>query len=271
MLKSELFTIASDAINVDACNADNFSVFEAVKTVVRNAEYTVASNNKKYVDLRQKFETLNPGVDALTADNADVLKTLGVDAGDFLKMRSNYLDLKHEVENCLPLETVTALPLGDRVQINLLAHQIYKGIQLDTYFPELLNDGKAEKIADYISAFYEKGASLKAFKEYIRPIVVNIFNNADCKYFHPVTTKRSFLDDWLVNHFVASFGGNAARQSKTSTTKTGDKVQEFLPYNYMVNVTKAKQMQSITDLCSVIYAQKKYHEVVKPQSTAEGK
>ena len=66
MLKSELFTITSDAINLDACKKDNFLVMDAIKTIVRHAE--LAKAEKAFKDLREKFESVSAGVDALTAE-----------------------------------------------------------------------------------------------------------------------------------------------------------------------------------------------------------
>lgn len=265
MLKSEVFTFKTVALNVELAKKDNFLVMDAVKTVVRHAELKKAE--KTFSDLRSKFETVCPGVNALESDNATVLEKMGINAGDFIKQRDAVKDLKKEVDNCIPLDNVTSLPLTDRMHINLLAHQVYKPIMIDTFAPEFLTDERAKKIADAIETFYKKGSGLKQFKEYLRPLIVELFNNNDCKYFYPVTCKRSFIDKWLLNHFVASFGGNAGRKSKTVIDSIGNKSTAYEDYNYILNTTKAQQLASITDLCSVVLSNTKYHEVIKPETT----
>lgn len=45
----------------------------------------------------------------------------------------------------------------------------------------------------------------------------------------------------------------------------------YEPYNYSLNLTKAQQVASITDLCSVVLANEKYHEVIKPEVKSEDK
>lgn len=267
MLKSEVFTFKTVALNIELAKKDNFLVMDAVKTVVRHAELKKAE--KTFSDLRSKFETVCPGVNALESDNTTVLEKMGIDAGDFIKQRDAVKDLKKEVDNCIPLENVTALPLTDRMHINLLAHQVYKPIMIDTFAPEFLTDERAKKIADAIETFYKKGSGLKQFKEYLRPLIVELFNNNDCKYFYPVTCKRSFIDEWLLNHFVASFGGNAGRKTKTVTDNIGNKSTVYEDYNYILNTTKAQQLASITDLCSVVLSNTKYHEVIKPTEKKE--
>lgn len=269
MLKSELFDIKTDATNLDACKKDNFLVMDAVKTVVRHAE--LAKAEKAFKDLREKFESVSAGVDALTAEVGVVVEKLGVDAGDFITKRDAVVELRKEVEACMSLDTVTALPLTDRVHINLLAHQIYKSIDITAFNSDFLSDERAKKIAEAIKTFYTKGSGLKQFKEYLRPLIVEIFNNEDCKYFYPVTCKRSFIDEWLLHHFVASFGGNASRKIKTGKDDLGNKTVNYEPYNYSLNLTKAQQVASITDLCSVVLANEKYHEVIKPEVKSEDK
>ena len=267
MLKSEVFTFKTVALNVELAKKDNFLVMDAVKTVVRHAE--LAKAEKSFKDLRTKFEGACPGTNVFDADTATIVKKMGVDAGDFIKRRDAVKDLKDEIKNCMPLENVTALPLTDRVHINLLAHQVYKAIQIDAFMPEFLTDERAKKIAESIETFYKKGSGLKQFKEYLRPLIVEIFNNNDCKYFYPVTCKRSFIDEWLLNNFVASFGGNAGRKTKTVTDNIGNKSTVYEDYNYILNTTKAQQLASITDLCSVVISNEKYHEVIKPETTEE--
>lgn len=269
MLKSEVFCFTSDAINLEACKKDNFFIADAVKTVVRHAE--LAKAEKAFKDLREKFESVAVGVDALTAEVGVVVEKLGIDAGDFISKRDAVVDLRKEVEDCMSLDTVTALPLTDRVHINLLAHQVYKAIDITAFNSDFLSDERAKKIAEAIKTFYTKGSGLKQFKEYLRPLIVEIFNNEDCKYFCPVTCKRSFIDEWLLHHFVASFGGNASRKIKNGKDDLGNKTVTYEPYNYSLNVTKAQQIASITDLCAVVLANKKYHEVIKPEVKSEDK
>ena len=53
MLKSEVFTFKTVALNVELAKKDNFFVMDAVKTIVRHAE--LAKAEKSFKDLRTKF------------------------------------------------------------------------------------------------------------------------------------------------------------------------------------------------------------------------
>lgn len=257
MIKSEMFSVKSDAMK--ASTVSGFSITDLVKSVVRNHELQVAQDRKSYTDSVQALENAHPGCDVMTIDVAIVNDVLKEDAGDFLKARTEILNLKEEVKNCLPIDKFTMLPVNDRVHITILAHTICKGILLNELFPDVLNPEKGGvDLATPLKAYYEQGKSAKALKETLRPAINKVLGS-EGMYFYPVKIKKADLDSDLLMHFVAAFGGDAKKE--VTRSKSNVNVGSF---NYVLKASDKKvQLKAFTDLVAVIYDNACRHNVVR--------
>lgn len=125
----------------------------------------------------------------MTCDATIINQTLGNDAGQFIKDREEIIALKDEIATLLPIDNVTALCPTDRVHITLMAHAIYKNVQLDADIFDTEKGGI--DISKAVQAYYNKG-SMKDLKDALRP-VFNKLIGSEGDHFYGIKTKNPIL------------------------------------------------------------------------------
>lgn len=234
-----------------------------VRTLVRNTELSRMLDKKSYKDGKKALEDAHADIDVLTCEADIVNKTLGNDAGQFIKDREEIIALKDEVATLLPIDSVTSLCPTDRVHITLMAHAIYKNVQLDADIFDTEKGGV--DISKAVQAYYTNG-SMKALKDALRP-VFNKLIGSEGDYFYGIKTKKSDFTDKDLRNFLASFGGSAKRE-QTKTKKDGVEVVKFSDFNYTdKSGNKKVQISAFTTLCAVVLDNASKHEVIKPETT----
>ena len=264
MLKSNLFEIKPLGTKEEALKKDDLFIYECVRRTVRTVELSKVSNKIKKD--REKIEQRHAGADALTCDEKLVRDALGDDTAKFLKNREEYLAIREDLDLCkVSQETLTALPLGDKIHINLLAHMIYSPVTIDNCLPDLFDKDKEGSVnfETFINNWYNNGNNFKAFRESLRPVLNRILGNEGI-YFYAMKTKRSDISEVDMRHFIASFGASA-KCERTTKTVNKEKVLTLHPYNYYTKTGIENQIKSITDLCAVIIANSDKHTVVIPK------
>ena len=191
MLNSEKFYSKTNSLK-----DTTFDFAGHVRTLVRNTELSRMQDKKSFKDGKKKLEDLHADIDVLTCDEKTINETLGVDAGQFIKDRNEIVELNEEIKNLIPIDNVTALCPTDRVHITLMAHAIYKNVQLDADIFDTEKGGV--DISKAVQAYYNKG-SMKDLKDALRP-VFNKLIGSEGDHFYGIKTKK-----WIVNTFSDKF------------------------------------------------------------------
>ena len=149
MLNSEKFYSKTNSLK-----DTTFDFAGHVRTLVRNTELSRMQDKKSFKDGKKKLEDLHADINVLTCDEKTINETLGVDAGQFIKDRNEIVELKEEIKTLIPIDNVTALCPTDRVHITLMAHAIYKNVQLDADIFDTEKGGV--DISKAVQAYYNK-------------------------------------------------------------------------------------------------------------------
>lgn len=256
MIKSEKFYVHSDALK----NKD-FSMLDYVTALVRNTELSNVQNRKTWKDAKKALEAAHANIDVMECEDAVVIETLKNDAGQFLKDRLEIKALKEECTTCIPMDKITSLCLTDRVHVTLMAHAIYKSVVLDADIFDTEKGGV--DISKAIQAYYNKG-SMKDLKDALRP-VFNKLLGTEGDHFYAVKTKKSDFAEKDLRHFLASFGGDAKRETSTKGKET-----VFSNYDYIDKSDNKKvQISAFTRLCEVVLDNASKHSVIKSNTKDE--
>lgn len=256
MLKSEKFYSKTNALK-----DTNFDFAGHVRTLVRNTELSRMQEKKSFKDGKKALEDAHADIDVMTCDTSIINQTLGNDAGQFIKDREEIIALKDEIATLLPNDNVTALCPTDRVHITLMAHAIYKSVQLDIDIFDTEKGGV--DISKAIQAYYSKG-SIKDLKDALRP-VFNKLIGSEGDYFYGIKTKKSDFTDKDLRNFLAPFGGSAKRE-QVKSKKDGVETITFKDFNYTdKSGNKKVQIAAFTTLCAVVLDNASKHDVIKPE------
>ena len=260
MLKSEKFYSKTNSLK-----DTTFDFAGHVRTLVRNTELSRMQDKKSFKDGKKALEDLHADIDVMTCDASIINQTLGNDAGQFIKDREEIITLKDEIATLLPIDNVTALCPTDRVHITLMAHAIYKNVQLDADIFDTEKGGI--DISKAVQAYYNKG-SMKDLKDALRP-VFNKLIGSEGDHFYGIKTKKSDFTDKDLRNFLATFGGSAKREQSKSK-KDGVEVIAFKDFNYTDKSSNKKvQIAAFTTLCAVVLDNTSKHEVIKTETTEE--
>lgn len=258
MLNSEKFYSKTNSLK-----DTTFDFAGHVRTLVRNTELSRMQDKKSFKDGKKKLEDLHADIDVLTCDEKTINETLDVDAGQFIKDRNEIVELNEEIKNLIPIDNVTALCPTDRVHITLMAHAIYKNVQLDADIFDTEKGGV--DISKAVKAYYNKG-SMKDLKDALRPVFNKIIGS-EGDHFYGIKTKKSDFTDKDLRNFLATFGGSAKREQSKSK-KDGVEVVKFSDFNYTdKSGNKKVQIAAFTTLCAVVLDNASKHEVIKPETT----
>lgn len=254
MIKTEKFYVQSNALK------DNtFSMLDYVIALVRNTELSRMQDKDTFKKGKSTIEKDHADIDVMTCEESVINISLGNDAGQFIKDRAEIKALQEECAKCLSMDKITSLCLTDRIHVTLMAHAIYKSVVLDADIFDTEKGGV--DISKAIQAYYNKG-SMKDLKDALRP-VFNKLLGSEGDYFYAIKTSRSDFEDKDLRNFLASFGGNAKRE----TTKKGKDVV-FGNYNYVdKSGNKKVQLSAFTTLCAVVLDNAKKHSVIKPEES----
>lgn len=262
MLKADKFVVKSDALKVET----GFCMIDYVRSLVRNTELTKAMDKKSFKDGKSAIESAHTDVDPMTCDEAIIYQVLKADGGQFIKDRAEVLALRSEVEDCIPIDKVTSLCPSDRVHVTLMAHEIYKTVQLDSDIFDIEKGGI--DISKPIKAYYNKG-SLKDLKNNLLP-VFNKLLGSEGDYFYGIKTKKSSFENKDLRNFLASFGGTAKKSETKGKDKAGQDVKIYGDFNYIDKSENRKvQISAFTTLCAVVLDNASKHEVIKPEKATE--
>lgn len=258
MLASEKIFV-KNALVKEVSVENGFSSFDYVKSLVRNTEYRNLIAKKTWVNGKKALENAHPGIDVLTCEETIINQVLKNDAGQFIKNRDEVVELKAEIETLLPMDKITSLCTTDRVHITLMAHAVYKKVQLDDSIFDVENGGV--DISKVIAKYYANG-SLSELKNTLRPIF-NKLLGTEGDNFYAIGIKKSDFSGSDLRNFVASFGGNAKR--KQITTKVdGKKITKIENFNYVDKSSNREiQIAAFTTLCAVVLDNANKHEVLK--------
>lgn len=261
MLKSEKFFMKTTALK-----DKNFKFPDYVRTLVRNKELSVLLDKKSYKDGKKALEDAHADIDVMTCDTSIINQVLKNDAGQFIKDRDDVVALKKEIASLpITIDQVTALCPTDRVHITLMAHAIYKNVQLDADIFDTEKGGV--DISKAVKAYYNKG-NMKDLKDALRP-VFNKLIGSEGEHFYGIKTKKSDFTDKDLRNFLAAFGGSAKREQSKSK-KDGVETIKFSDFNYTDKSSNKKvQIAAFTTLCAVVLDNASKHEVIKPEITEE--
>lgn len=257
MLKSEKFFMKTTALK-----DKNFKFPDHVRTLVRNKELSVLQDKKSFKDGKKALEDAHADIDVLTCEESVINTVLKNNAGQFIKDRDDVVALKKEIASLpVTIDQVTALCPTDRVHITLMAHAIYKNVQLDTDIFDTEKGGV--DISKAIQAYYSKG-SIKDLKDALRP-VFNKLIGSEGDYFYGIKTKKSDFTDKDLRNFLAPFGGSAKRE-QVKSKKDGVETITFKDFNYTdKSGNKKVQIAAFTTLCTVVLDNASKHDVIKPE------
>lgn len=262
MLSTEKIFVKSNCVKKDALDA-GFQPYDYVKSLVRNTEYSNALNKKEWKNGVKALENAYPNIDVFTCEEEKIKTALGNDAGDFIKRREEINALKKECDSLLPLEKITSLCTADRVHIILMAHAIYKNVQLDVDIFDTEKGGI--DISGAIKKYYASG-TMKELKDALRPVFHKLLGS-EGDYFYAVKTKKSDFSDKDLRNFFATFGGSAKRDSK-KVKVDGKETINFSDFNYTdKSGNKKVQISAFTTLCAVVLDNASKHDVVKPEES----
>lgn len=262
MLKADKFVVKSDALKVET----GFCMMDYVRSLVRNTELTKAMDKKSFKDGKKAIESAHAEIDPMTCNETVIYEVLKTDGGQFIKDRNEVLALRSEVADCIPLDKVTSLCPNDRVHVTLMAHEIYKTVQLD---PDIFNSEKGGiDISKCIKMYYSKG-SLKDLKNNLTA-VFNKLLGSEGDYFHGIKIRKSSFEDIDLRNFLANFGGMAKKSETKGKDKAGQDVKIYGDFNYIDKSENRKvQIAAFTTLCAVILDNASKHEVIKPTKVVE--
>lgn len=257
MLKADKFVVKSDALKVET----GFCMMDYVRSLVRNTELAKALDKKSFKDGKKAIESAHADIDPMTCDESIIYQVLKTDGGQFIKDRKEVLALRSEVEDCISIDEVTSLCLNDRVHVTLMAHEIYKSVQLDA---DIFNPEKGGiDISKPIKAYYTKG-SLKDLKNNLTP-VFNKLLGSEGDYFYGIKIRKSSFEDVDLRNFLANFGGMAKKSETKGKDKSGQDVKIYGDFNYVDKSGNRKvQIAAFTTLCAVILDNASKHDVIKP-------
>ena len=259
MLSTEKIFVKESAVK----NLSVFNPYDYVRTLIRNTELTKALDKKSFKDGKKTLEETHANIDIMTCDEKVINETLLNDAGQFIKDRAEIIALKDEIASLpIKIEQVTALCPTDRVHITLMAHAIYKNVQLDADIFDTEKGGV--DISKAVQAYYNKG-SMKDLKDALRP-VFNKLIGSEGDYFYGIKTKKSDFSDNELRNFLATFGG-AAKREQVKTKKNGETIVTYKDFNYVdKSGNKKVQIAAFTTLCAVVLDNASKHEVIKPEA-----
>lgn len=258
MLKADKFYVKSDALKVET----GLVMIDYVRSLVRNKELAKALEKKSFKEGKAALEKAHADIDPMTCKEATIYEVLKTEGGQFIKDRKEVLALRSEVADCIPLDEVTSLCPTDRVHITLMAHAIYKNVQLDADIFDTEKGGI--DISKPIKAYYKKG-SMKDLKNNLMP-VFNKLLGSEGDYFYGIKTRKSDFSDEDLRNFLASFGGTAKRAETKVKDSTGKEATSFGNFDYVdKSENKKVQIAAFTTLCAVILDNESKHEVIKPE------
>lgn len=254
MTKTENFYIQSNAMK----NPD-FEALPLVKSIVRNKELSVLLDKKAFKDGKKAIEDAHAEeVDVFTCDESIIQHALGNDAGAFIKLRDEAVNLRAEINTLPGLDEVTSLCPTDRVHLTLMAHAIYKNVVLDNDIFEGVDLQKP------IQGYYRNG-SFKQLKDTLR-VVFNRLCGTEGDNFYAIKIKRSDFTEKDLRNFLATFGGSAKRD-KEKKKVNGQEVVTFKNYDYTdKSGNKKLQISAFTTLCAVVLDNASKHDVIKPEA-----
>lgn len=257
MLKSEKFYSKTNALK-----DTTFDFAGYVRTLVRHTELSRMQDKKSFKDGKKALEDLHANIDVMTCEKSIINEALGVDAGQFIKDREEIIALKEEIASLpITIDQVTALCPTDRVHITLMAHAIYKNVQLDADIFDTEKGGV--DISKAIHAYYSKG-SIKDLKDALRPIF-NKLIGSEGDHFYGIKPKKSDFTEKDLRNFLATFGGSAKRE-QVKSKKDGVETITFKDFNYTdKSGNKKVQIAAFTTLCAVVLDNASKHEVIKSE------
>lgn len=263
MLKTEKFYSKTNALK-----DTTFDFSGHVRTLVRHTELLRIQDKKSFKDGKKALEDAHANIDVMTCEKSIINETLGNDAGQFIKDREEIITLKDEIASLpITIEQVTSLCPTDRVHIALMAHAIYKNVQLDADIFDTEKGGV--DISKAVQSYYNKG-SMKDLKDALRP-VFNKLIGSEGDYFYGIKTKKSDFTEKDLRNFLASFGGSAKRE-QVKSKKDGVEVVTFKDFNYTdKSGNKKVQISAFTTLCAVVLDNASKHDVIKPEEKTETK
>lgn len=171
-----------------------------VKALVRNAELENILCSKRYKKSSEELQSCYVEIDILTCDDIVIQQALGFEAERFIKDRKNILSLYEEINKLPPISDLKTLSITDQIHIVLLAHKLYKKINLaevkDIFYKnnenkEFISDNFIKKCSDFKK---NRGSA----KDVIRSFMYRLVGK-DGRYFYGIKYKRcgiSNLDLW---------------------------------------------------------------------------
>lgn len=253
MLKSEMIMIQSLKNAVVLTSAKEEVIFSIdyltyVTMIIRHSELTRLVNKKSWKDALDILESAHVGIDVLTLPDSDVNTALGIDAGQFLKDKAEYLALNAEISG-LPItwKDVTGLDMVSRVNLTLLSRMCYKNISLLEVCPDILDpEHGGVDLAPIIRAYYANGSCMDA-KKVIMPMFNNLLGH-DSAYFKGLKLRKSGIPNDAIRNFMASFGGVAGRVKSGKGEKA-----TFSSFHYLdKSGDRKKQFSALTTLLAVL-------------------
>lgn len=253
MLKSEMIMIQSLKNAVVRTTAKEEVIFSIdyltyVTMIIRHSELTRLTSKKSWKDALESLESAHVGIDVLTLPDSDVNTALGIDAGQFLKDKAEYLALNAEISG-LPItwEDVTGLDMVSRVNLTLLARMCYKNISLLEVCPNILDpEHGGVDLAPIIRTYYVNGSCTDA-KKVIMPMFNNLLGH-DSVYFKGLKLRKSGIPNDAIRNFMASFGGVAGRVKSGKGEKA-----TFSSFHYLdKSGDRKKQFSALTTLLAVL-------------------
>ena len=267
-------TFDSTRIQVKAVNVipeKSTEVYNHVRFLVyQSLRDSVKKTYDTYTKVLEETTLKDADFETVTREDLYSVHNEKFDINKFLDARTNLLDARGELatlnDKGINFETFNALSEIDRTFLMLQAHTCISSIKLDE---KCLIDGKDEngnpKMADFgslITAYYKQGKGVTSFKKMLTSIFHRMFTKSGVM-FYGVNVKKSDIPEEYVRHFIASFGGTAARNShKDGETTVYDN------YTYQLKKDKQKVLSSLTDLFAVIFDSGKI-AVNKPEETTK--
>ena len=263
MLKSENIFVKG---NLSSLKDASFPVRDYVVTLIRQTELQRQTGKKSWTDGITTLASAHPGADYMSMSDTDVIVALGSDAADWLKTRAEIADLKAEIAT-LPVsyDQVTSLKPADRHRIELFAHMCYSSVVLSGDLFSQDKEGSFD-LTSPIKLYYQ-GKGMSKIKEQIMPALYAAMG-LEGDYFYGVKTRKSYVDESDLRHFLTRFSGKARREKKTAT-KDGVKTVSFSDFNYVLKAGDRRvQNSAFTELCAVVLDNAAKHAVITPE-TAE--
>lgn len=217
-----------------------FPLTDYVLAVVRDAEYSKMLSKKSLSRARQQIETAHVDIDALECSPKIAWQVLGKGSDTFLKERAEFLALKKETRQGIPMKKVKELSPTDKTHVYLLAYALYPKISLENVFENIDLNSVIEK-------WNQSGQKLRILKEALHPVFHRLIGN-EGEYFSAIKVRRTSFQEKDLYKFIIGLEGQ--EQSK--------KVQE------QVLITLLFSLLRISEKDGVIYSESNIEEIPKP-------